>query len=107
MAITNTPSLRQCELQELLDEIRNWIQRGYAVRNVYTEEILSKIDDALHVPKTCSDDVLEEIIKTLESGDNLELDCNTTDEWYGHGWDDCRENLVRFIKSIRSKAGDQ
>lgn len=46
------------------------------------------------------DDIIERLIVYLDGSENFELDCDTTDDWYGHGWDDCRENLIRCLKSL-------
>lgn len=47
------------------------------------------------------DKVLDKILKDI-SGDNPDVtDCDTTDEWYGHGWDDCRDHITKYITDLR------
>jgi hypothetical protein len=51
-------------------------------------------------------ELLDEIIHDYDSGDHPEMsDCDTTDEWYGHGWDDCRFNFVENLKG-KKLSGD-
>jgi hypothetical protein len=50
------------------------------------------------------DKVLGEMVQRLDDSSNFDLDCNTTDEWYGHGWDDCRDNLINFVKELRKQS---
>lgn len=45
------------------------------------------------------DNIIKKIIEYLD-GSNCELDCNTTDAWYGYGWDDSRVNLIECIKNL-------
>jgi hypothetical protein len=48
---------------------------------------------------------LDNLIHEYDSGDHPEIsDCDTTDEWYGHGWDDCRDAFVQHLKSLRNTA---
>lgn len=50
------------------------------------------------------DKLLGQLIEEYESGDNSDLtDCDTTDEWYGHGWEDATEKFVKHLKDIRSE----
>jgi len=52
----------------------------------------------------------DKIINEFESGNNPDItDCDTTDEWYGHGWDDARTQFVDHIKSLRlsTTVGDE
>jgi hypothetical protein len=53
------------------------------------------------IRKSGRNDVLDKILKDL-SGDNPEVsDCDTTDDWYGYGWDDCREHIIKYIERLR------
>jgi len=46
-------------------------------------------------------DLLNKIIYDFDSGDRPDLsDCSTTDDWYGHGWDDCRDGFVQYLKNL-------
>jgi len=51
------------------------------------------------------DKVLDELISKLDNPATHELDCNTTDAWYGFGWEDCRVNLIKYLKELR-QAGE-
>lgn len=52
------------------------------------------------IEQAAREKVLEELVSVLKSGNNVNLDCDTTDEWYGYGWEDCRDNLKTFIESL-------
>lgn len=55
--------------------------------------------------KSGRNEVLDKILKDL-SGDNPEVsDCDTKDDWYGYGWDDCREHIIEYIKELRKQEG--
>jgi len=56
--------------------------------------------DTKFLKKKIYNDILKNIIKYLDGGENDELDCNTTDAWYGYGWTDCRDNLIQCLKSL-------
>ena len=54
------------------------------------------------IESSIKDKLLGQLIEEYESGDNSDLmDCNTTDEWYGHGWEDATDKFVKHLKDIR------
>lgn len=61
--------------------------------NCYSNNIYS-------IKEEVYDSILKKIIVYLDGPENFELDCDTTEDWYGYGWDDCRTNLIRRIKDL-------
>jgi hypothetical protein len=46
-------------------------------------------------------DILDELEKWVNN--RWEPDGDTTDDWYSHGWEDCREHIIRYIEELRQR----